>query len=188
MPDVFTQAKRSEVMSRIRGRGSEFLEVKVLAAQAEVVTEVSHNAARNIARMPRKRDQAVGAEGIGVMPMAAGGAEQFAADFLEPAFQLPAVPGGVLAHNSGGQDKLVAKRGRDGPSGFQQCFQMGFGRLLEAQDGFAPVASMGMAAGEQSALGNPDAVLVAAELNLGKRHDHGAGKLTRRMTGVKESL
>jgi hypothetical protein len=63
MADVFSKRKRSEVMSRIRGRGSESLEVKVVAADAEVFDDVGDDAAGHVARMPRKRDEAVGAEG-----------------------------------------------------------------------------------------------------------------------------
>jgi hypothetical protein len=42
--------------------------------------------------MPRERDEPVGTEGVGVVAVAAGGAEQFAADILEPAFEPAAIP------------------------------------------------------------------------------------------------
>jgi hypothetical protein len=63
MSDVFTKAKRSEVMSRIRSRGSESLEEKVVAADAEVFDDVGDDVAGHVARMPRERDEAVGTEG-----------------------------------------------------------------------------------------------------------------------------
>jgi hypothetical protein len=77
MPDVFTKAKRSEVMSRIRGRDSEFPEVEVVAADAEVLDDVGDDAARHVARMPRERDEAVGTEGRvkGFQPHAVGNIE-----------------------------------------------------------------------------------------------------------------
>src|SRR5262245_46634909 len=128
MPDVSTKAKRSEVMSRIRGRGnkdtelalvnlpraSEFSEVKRVSRDAEVVNDVRNDAARHIARLPREGDEPVGPEGIRVMPVAAGGAEQFAADFPKPSFQLAAVVGRVFAHRSGGQNEFVAEGRRNG--------------------------------------------------------------------------
>ena len=60
--DIFTKAKRSEVMSRIRSRGSESLEVKVVTADAEVFDDVGDDAAGHVAGMPRKRDKPVGAK------------------------------------------------------------------------------------------------------------------------------
>ena len=39
-----------------------------------------------------REDKAIGAERVGIMAMAARSAEKFAADFLEAAVQLPAVP------------------------------------------------------------------------------------------------
>src|SRR5438477_9274016 len=115
MPDVFTKAKRSEVMSRIRGRGnrdtelrmilqdqaaarpcvrtrgwSEFLEIEVIARQAEVFDDVGDDSARHVTRVPRERDEAIGAKWVGVMPVAARGAEKFAADFAQPLFELAA--------------------------------------------------------------------------------------------------
>ena len=64
MPDVFTKAKRSEVMPRIRGRGSESFEVKVVAADAEVFNNVGNDAARHVARLPRKSNEPVGTKRI----------------------------------------------------------------------------------------------------------------------------
>jgi hypothetical protein len=56
----------SEKASRVVGvfSGSEFLEVKVVAADAKVFNDVSDDAAGHVARMPRKRDEAVGTKGI----------------------------------------------------------------------------------------------------------------------------
>src|SRR5208283_1615965 len=146
MPDVFTKAKRSDVMSRIRGRGSESLEVKVVAADAEVFDDVSDDAAGHIARMPRERDESVGTEWIRVMPVAPGGAEEFAANLTQTTVKLAAVPGGIFAHRSGGENKFVAESGRDGASGFEQGFQMRLGSLLESKGGLATVAPVRVAA------------------------------------------
>lgn len=69
MPDVFTRAKRSEAGpsaefgNRSSERGSEFLEVEIVAADAEVFDDAGNDAAGHVARMPRKRDEAVRAEG-----------------------------------------------------------------------------------------------------------------------------
>ena len=64
MADVFSKSKRSEVMSRIRSRGSESLEVEVVAADAEVFDDVGDDAAGHIARMPRERDEPAGTKGV----------------------------------------------------------------------------------------------------------------------------
>src|SRR5271163_3213618 len=98
MPDVFTKQKRSEVMSRIRGRPSEAPEVKVVAANAEVFDNVGDDSAWNVAGMPGEGDEAVGTEGIGIMAVTAGGAEELTADFAETAVELAAIPGGIFAH------------------------------------------------------------------------------------------
>ena len=73
----------------------------------------------HIAGMPGKGDEPVGSERIGVVPVAARGAEQFAADFAEPPLQLAAVIGRVLAHDSGCKDEFVSERRRDGTASFQ---------------------------------------------------------------------
>ena len=80
MSDVFTKAKRSEVMSRIRSRGNkdtelalaklfrvlEFPEIELIAVDAEVFDNVGDDPARHIARMPRESDQAIETKRIGV--------------------------------------------------------------------------------------------------------------------------
>ena len=168
MPDIFTKAKRSEVKSRIRSRGSEFIEVEVFAAEAEVFDD----AARHVAGMPGKRDEAVGTKRVRVVPVAAGGAEQFTTEVAKAAFELAAVPRRVLAHRSGGENELVAESGRNGAAGLQQRLEMKLRSLLKAQRGFAPVAAMGVTTRQQSRLGNPHPVFVAAELNFGDWNDH----------------
>lgn len=45
------------------------------------------------------------------------------------------------------------KSGGDGTTGFQQRFQMGFRRLLKAEERLAPVASVGMTARQEAGLG-----------------------------------
>jgi hypothetical protein len=80
--------------------------------------------------------------------------------------------GRILAHGSGGEDKFVAEGGRNGSSGLEQGFEMGFGGLLKAEGGFTPVATMRVAAGEQAGFGDPHAILIAAELNSREWNDH----------------
>ncbi len=46
------------------GSGSKFLEVKIVAADAEVFNNIGNDAARHVARMPRKRDEPVGTKWI----------------------------------------------------------------------------------------------------------------------------
>lgn len=79
--------------------------------------------------------------------MTAGVAQMFAADFPQPAFQLAAIKGRIFTHNSSRENKLVAKGGRNGAAGFEQHFQMSFGRLLKTESGFPAVASMRVATG-----------------------------------------
>ncbi len=186
MPDVFTRAKRSDVMSRIRGRGSESLEVKVVAADAKVFDNVSDDAAGHVARMPRKRDEAVGAERIRVVPVAPGSAKEFAANLTQTALQLAAVPRWIFAHRSGGENKFVAESGRDGAAGFEQCFQMCLGGLLKSKGGLATVAPVRVAAGQQSGFGNPDAVFILSELHFRKWNDHSDHKVPCFALDVKE--
>jgi hypothetical protein len=159
-------------------RGSELFEIEVIAAETKVVADVGNDAARNIARMPGEGDEPVGPEGIRVdslapahsvlsdlrfqripfaasqsgssMPVAAGGAEQFAADCAQSPLQLAAVPGRIFAHGSGGEDEFVAEGRRDGAAGVHQRLKMRLGRLLETQRGFAPIPSMRVAAGQQT--------------------------------------
>jgi len=79
-------------LTTIRGRDSKSFEVEFVPADAEVFDDVGDDPAGHVAGMPCEGDKAVGAERVGIMAMAAGSAEKFAADFLEAAFQLPAVP------------------------------------------------------------------------------------------------
>ena len=185
MPDVFSKAKRSQVMSRIRSPRSEFSEVEVFAAEAEVFDNVGYNAARHIARMPGESDKTVGTEWIRVMAVAARGAEQFAANFTQAALQLAAVPRRVFAHRSRSENELVAKGGWNGASGFQKSLQMDLGGLLEAKDGLAPVLPVSMTTGQQRGFCNPYAVLVAPHLNFRDGNDHCGNILTRRNADVK---
>ncbi len=186
MADVFSKRKRSEVMSRIRGRGSESLEVKVVAADAEVFDDVSDDAAGHVARMPRKRDEAVGAERVRVMPVASAGAKKFAANLPQTTVKLTAVPGGIFAHRSGGEDEFVAESGRDGASGFEQSFQMRLGSLLESQGGLATVAPVRVATGQQGGLGNPQAIFILTELHFREWNNHNGHNITGFASDVKE--
>ena len=65
---------------------------------------------------------------------------------------------------------------------------MRLGSLLEAERGFAPVASVRVAAGQEAGFGNPYAVFVSAELHFGERNDHRKETLTRSAVGVKRTF
>ena len=188
MADVFSKRKRSEVMSRNCGRGSESLEVKVVAAEAKVFDDVSDDAAGHIARMPCERDEAIRMERIRVMPVASSGANKLAANLTQTTVKLAAVPGGIFAHRSGGENKFVAEGGRDGTSGFEQGFQMRLGSLLESQVGLATVAPVRMAARQQGGFGNPNAIFILTELHFRKWNDHNGHKVTSSAPDVKEAM
>ena len=188
MADIFLKRKRSEVMSRIRSRGSESLEVKVVAAEAKVFDDVSDDAAGHIARMPCERDEAIRMERIRVMPVASSGANKLAANLTQTTVKLAAVPGGIFAHRSGGENEFVAEGSRDGTPGFEQGFQMRLGSLLESKGGFATVAPVRMAAGQQGGFGNPHAIFIQTELHFRKWNDHNGHKVTSSASDVKEAM
>jgi len=165
--------------------GSELFEVEVVAPDAEILDNVSDDAARHVTRMPGKSDEAVGSEGVRLMPVVAGRAEEFAADFAEPVLQLTAVPGRVFAHRSGSDDELVAKGWGNGPARFQQGLQMGLGGLLKPEDGLPPVLPVGVTARHQVGLGNPHVILVAADLNFGNGNNQLSRRVTQCSPGVK---
>ena len=79
----------------------------------------------------------------------AGGAQQFTTNLPEPPLQLTTIPGGIFTPRSAGEDKLVAKGGRNGATGFEQRFQVDFGGLLKAVRDFAAVTSMRVTTGQQ---------------------------------------
>jgi hypothetical protein len=188
MADVFSKRKRSEVMSRIRGRGSESFEVKVVTADTEVFDDVGDDAAGHVARMPRKRDEAVGAEWIRVMPVAPSSAKKFTTNLTQTALQLATVPRGIFAHRSGGENKFVAEGGRDGASGFEQCFQMRLGGLLESKSGLATVAPVRVTPRQQCGFGNPHAIFILTELHFREWNDHNGLKVTFSASDVKEAM
>jgi len=175
-------------MSLIRGRDSEFSEIELVARDAEVFNDVGNDAAWHVAGMPREGDEAVRPKRVGVMAMAACRAKKFTTDFAESPFQLSAVPRGIFAHGSGGENELVAKGGRDGASGFEQRFQMNLGGLLKAERGFAAVASMRVAAGKQGRFGNPNAVFVPSQLHFREWNDHSGRIVARCAAGVKKAF
>ena len=74
--------------------------------------------------------------------------------------KLPAIPRWVFAHRSGGEDKFVTEGGRNGASCFKQGFEMHLGGQLKTQGGFAAIASVGVAPGQQRRLGNPHSVFI----------------------------
>lgn len=77
---------------------SNFLEIEVFASEAKVIDDVGNYAARNIARVPSKGNEPFGMKGIRIVPVAAGGADQLAAKFAQPAIQLPAIQRRLFAH------------------------------------------------------------------------------------------
>ena len=143
-----------------RQRDSEFPKIKFIAGDAEIFNDVGDDAARHVARMPRKCDDAVRMEGIGVVAVTAPATEVLATDLPESPFKLPTVIGRVLAHESGREDEFVAKRRRNRATGFQQSLQVRLGGLLKAEQGFASVASVSVAAGQQGGFGDPHTVFI----------------------------
>jgi len=172
------QVKRSEKVLWICGSVSEPTEIEFVPRDAEVFDDVRNDAARHIARMPRKGDEAIRTEGIRVVPVAAGVAKMFATDFPEAMFQLAAVECGVFAHGSSGENKLIAESGGDGAAGFKQRFQVRFGGLLKTEGGFAPVAPVCVTTGQQQRFGNPHAVFIPTNLHFRERNNHGGDKVT----------
>lgn len=138
--------------------------------------------------MPGKRDQSITAKRIGVMPVAARRAEQFTADFAKPPFQLTAVVGRILAPASGRKDELVAEGWWNGPTGFQQRFQMNLRRLLKTQQGFPPVPPVRVATGQQAGFRNPYAIFIPSNSHLCQRYDHLAKTLPRHPSDVKRTV
>jgi hypothetical protein len=128
-------------------RDSEFPKIKFVAGDAEIFNDVSDDAARHVARMLRKRDDAIRMERIGVVTVTARATEVFATNVPESSFKLPTVIGGGFAHESGREDEFVAERRRDRAAGFQQSLQVRLGGLLKAEQGFTSVPSVSVAAG-----------------------------------------
>ena len=100
------------------------------------------------------------------MPMTASRAKEFAANFTQATVELAAIPGRIFAHDSSGEDELVAKRRGNGATGFEQRLQMRFGGLLKAESGFAAITSMRMTARQRRRLGNPHAILILPKLDF----------------------
>lgn len=171
-----------------RRLGSESFEVEIVAAYAEIPDDVGDDAPRHVARMPREGDQTIRVEWIGIMAVAAGRTNVFAANLTQAPVKLTAVPRWVSSHGSGGEDEFVAKGGRDGAAGFEQRLEMRLGRELKTKAGLAPVASVGVAAGKQGGFGNPHPILVTAQLNLGKRDNHREETLAGGRDDVKKML
>ena len=116
-----------------RQRDSEFPKIEFVTGDAEIFNDVGDNAARYVARMPRKCDDAIRMEGIGVVTVTASATEVFATNFPESPVELPTIVGRVFTHESGRDDEFVAKRRRNRPARFQQSFQMCLGGLLKAE-------------------------------------------------------
>jgi len=151
--------------------------------------QVGDDAPGNITRMPRERDEAVGTERVGVVPMAPGGsAEQSTAKLTQPPVHLAGIPGRITAHGSDGEDEPAAESRGDGAPGFEQGFEMRLGRFLETQHGLATVAPVRVAAGQEAGFGDPHAVLVPAELHVRAWHDHDARSLVGPLPRAKRAL
>ena len=120
------------------------------------------------------------------MPVTAGRADEFTTDLAQAAVKLAAVPRGVFAHRSGGENKFVAEGRRDGASGFKQRFQMRLRGLLKTKHGFAPVTSVSMAAGQERRFRNPHAIFVLTELHFREWNDHNTNIITRPPPDVKQ--
>ena len=85
---------------------------------------------------------------------------------------------------SGRQDEFIAEGGRDGATRFEQGFQMSFGSFLEAQDSLTAVAPVRVTTGEKLGLGDPDAVLILADMDFADGHDHDRTKIDLSCCGV----
>ena len=120
------------------------------------------------------------------MPVAASRADEFTTDLAQAAVKLAAVPRGVFAHRSGGENKLVAEGRRDGASGFKQRFQMRLRGLLKTKRGFAPVTPVRMTAGQERRFRNPHAIFVLTELHFREWNDHNADIITPLVPDVKQ--
>jgi hypothetical protein len=75
----------------------------------------------------------------------------------------------------------------NGTSRFEENFQMGLRCLLESKDRLTTVASMRVAPGEQCGLGNPDAVLVSARFDFGRRKGRDAETVHVSASAVNEA-
>ena len=91
-------------------RDSEFPKIQFVASDAEIFNDVGDDAARHVARMPRKRDDAIRVEGIGVVAVTARATEMLATDVPESSFKLPTVIGRVFTHESGRIGRPVSRR------------------------------------------------------------------------------
>jgi len=159
-------------------RALEFPGVEIVAGEAEVVANVGDDATGHVAAVPGEGDEPGGAKWVGVVPVASGSAEGFAAEFAQPPVELTAVEGGELfAHGSGREDKFVAEGWWDRASRFQQRSQMRLGGFLKPQHGLALVAPVRMAAGQQRAFGYENAIFIFAHFDLRERNDHDTAKL-----------
>ena len=165
---------------------SEFPEIEVVAADAEVLNDVGDDATGHVARMPRKRNESVGSERIAVMPVASGRTKEFTANLTQTTVKLTAIPRGIFTHRSGGQHEFVAKSSRDGTTGFEQSFQMCLGSQLEPQSGLTTITPMRVAARQQSGFGNPNAIFILTELHFREWNNHDGTKVAFFLSGVKK--
>jgi len=151
---------------------SESAEVKLITGDAEIFNDIGNDAAWHISWVPREGDDSLRAKRIGIMTMTSGVAQVNAANLFQPSFQSTAIEGGVLAHRSSREHKLVSERRRNRASCLEERLEMRFGRLLKTQDSFTPVTPVRVAARKQVGFGNPNSVFVLARLNLRDRNYH----------------
>ena len=168
----------TEFPRNFRQRDSEFPKIEFVAGDAEIFDDVGDDAARYVAWMPRKRDDAIRMKGTGVVAVTARATKVLATDLPESPFKLPTVIGRVFAHESGREDEFVAERRRNRAAGFQESFQMRLGGLLKAEQGFASVPSVSVAAGQEARFGDPHTVFILPQLHLLKWNNHPASTNT----------
>src|SRR5438128_1408873 len=76
-----------------------------------------------------------------------------------------------ISPRSSHQHETISKSSRDRSASSKQRFQMRLGGLLESKRGLPAVTSLRMAPRQKIGFGDPHAVLVAANPNLGNGHE-----------------
>jgi hypothetical protein len=94
--DVHNVARGADPLAEVVGEhrhGSPLsTEVEFVTVHAQIIANVADHPPRNIARMPGKGDQAIRLEGVGVMAMAAAGANRLTSKLSQAAVNLSAIP------------------------------------------------------------------------------------------------
>jgi hypothetical protein len=92
-------------------RDSEFPKIEFVAGDAKIFDDIGDDAARHVARMPRKRDDALRMEGIRVVAVTARTTKVLATDVPESSFKLPTVIGRYLPTNQAARINLSRNGG-----------------------------------------------------------------------------